>query len=60
MGMEQRQAGCDPFPPPTPRTIQNGKKDPAKAEEMQAGVEKACNAWSGVFWREKKSFRVVV
>lgn len=59
MGTEQGQADCDTFPPPTPRTRQNGKKDPAKAEAMQAGVEKACNTWDGVFWR-RKSFCVVV
>lgn len=59
MGMEQGQAGCDPFPPPTLRTIQNGKKDPVKADEMQTRVEKAWNTWNGVFWR-KKSFYVVV
>lgn len=39
-GMGQGQDGWDPFLPPTPRTIQSGKKGPAQAEEMQAGWEK--------------------
>lgn len=38
--MGQGQDGWDPFLPPTLRTIQNRKKGPAKAEEMQVGWRK--------------------
>lgn len=59
--MGQGQDGWDPFLPPTPRTIQSGKKGPAKAEEMQVGWRKL--AIYGVVCSrvgEKRSFCVVV
>lgn len=48
-GTGQGKTGCDPTPNSENHT--RWEKGPARAEEMQAGAERACDTWSGVFWR---------